>query len=62
MKKISLFYREGTLDNVYRGSLEPKGNGLGVVNFADGRRGSTLTSPPPVIVALLPVDGHQDSP
>jgi len=43
MKKISLFYREGASDKVYHASLEPKGNGW-VVNFAYGRRGSTLTS------------------
>ena len=38
---ITLYYREGTSDKVYQVSLEPAGE-LFVVNFAYGRRGSTL--------------------
>ena len=39
---ITLYYREGPSDKIYQVSLEPKGEGF-VVNFAFGRRGSTLT-------------------
>src|ERR1035441_3657785 len=38
---ISLYYREGSSDKVYHANLDPKGNGW-IVNFAFGRRGSTL--------------------
>ncbi|MFA5033942.1 MAG: DNA ligase [bacterium] len=38
---ISLFYRCGSSDKEYRASIEPK-DGLFVVNFAYGRRNSTL--------------------
>ena len=41
MNQITLYYREGSSDKVYQASLEPKG-GQFVVNFAYGRRGSTL--------------------
>ena len=40
---ITLSYREGSSDKVYQASIEPNG-GLFVVNFAYGRRGSTLTT------------------
>ena len=43
MNSVSLQYREGSSDKVYQASLEPKESGW-VVNFAYGRRGSTLTS------------------
>jgi len=43
MNAVSLYYREGGSDKVYQAALEPKENGW-VVNFAYGRRGSTLTS------------------
>jgi bifunctional non-homologous end joining protein LigD len=36
-----LYYRQGTSDKVYHASIEPEGD-LFVVNFAFGRRGSTL--------------------
>ena len=38
---ITLYYKEGSSDKVYKASVEPSGNGF-VVNFAFGRRGSTL--------------------
>ncbi len=40
----TLYYREGSSDKVYQVALEPAGDGLFVVNFAYGRRGSTLTT------------------
>jgi bifunctional non-homologous end joining protein LigD len=42
-QKISLFYSEGKSDKEYHASLEAKDNGF-IVNFAYGRRGSTLTT------------------
>jgi bifunctional non-homologous end joining protein LigD len=42
-ESTTLYYREGTSDKVYQVSLEPAG-GLFVVNFAYGRRGSTLNT------------------
>ena len=38
---ITLYYREGSSDKTYQASIEPKAGGF-VVNFAFGRRGSTL--------------------
>jgi bifunctional non-homologous end joining protein LigD len=43
MRKVSLYFREGSSDKEYHVQLEPKGSGF-VVNFQYGRRGSTLTS------------------
>jgi bifunctional non-homologous end joining protein LigD len=43
MESITLYYRDGRSDKVYRASIEPKGPGF-VVNFAYGRRGSTMTT------------------
>src|SRR5437867_12102728 len=40
-ERISLYYKEGSSDKEYHASLEPKDDGF-VVNFAYGRRGSTL--------------------
>ena len=40
-QRITLYYREGSSDKVYQASIEPRGE-LFVVNFAFGRRGSTL--------------------
>ncbi|HEY6169293.1 MAG TPA: WGR domain-containing protein [Verrucomicrobiae bacterium] len=40
-KSVSLYFREGSSDKEYHVSLEPGGDGF-VVNFAYGRRGSTL--------------------
>jgi bifunctional non-homologous end joining protein LigD len=40
-KSITLYFREGNSDKVYQASVEPKEAGF-VVNFAFGRRGSTL--------------------
>src|ERR1043165_4146528 len=42
-ERITLYYREGSSDKVYQASIEPKGE-LFVVNFAFGRRGSTLST------------------
>lgn len=41
--QMTLYYREGSSDKVYQAAIEPAG-GLFVVNFAYGRRGSTLTT------------------
>jgi bifunctional non-homologous end joining protein LigD len=40
-KSITLYFRDGGSDKVYQASIEPNGAGF-VVNFAFGRRGSTL--------------------
>jgi bifunctional non-homologous end joining protein LigD len=40
-ESITLYYREGSSDKIYQCSIEPDGD-LFVVNFAYGRRGSTL--------------------
>jgi bifunctional non-homologous end joining protein LigD len=40
-KSITLYFREGSSDKVYQAGIEPKDAGF-VVNFAFGRRGSTL--------------------
>jgi len=42
-QRITLYYREGSSDKVYQASIEPQGE-LFVVNFAFGRRGSTLNT------------------
>jgi bifunctional non-homologous end joining protein LigD len=39
--RITLYYRQGASDKVYQASVEPAGD-LFIVNFAFGRRGSTL--------------------
>src|SRR4051812_19470177 len=38
---ITLYYRQGSSDKEYQASIEPEGEGF-VVNFAYGRRGTTL--------------------
>lgn len=43
MKTTTLYFKEGASDKVYQASIEPKGSGF-VVNFAFGRRGSTLNT------------------
>ncbi len=43
-ERTTLYYREGSSDKVYQVALEPAGDGLFVVNFAYGRRGSTLNT------------------
>ena len=40
-ERITLYYCAGGSDKTYQAAIEPKGNGF-VVNFAFGRRGSTL--------------------
>src|SRR5437879_2072124 len=42
-EQITLYFREGSSDKVYQASIEPRGE-LFVVNFAFGRRGSTLNT------------------
>lgn len=42
-QRVTLYYREGSSDKVYQTSIEPQGEGF-VVNFAYGRRGSTLST------------------
>ena len=41
--RVSLYYREGVSDKVYQAAIEPAGESF-VVNFAYGRRGSTMTT------------------
>jgi len=41
--QVTLYYREGSSDKVYQTSIEPMGDEF-VVNFAYGRRGSTLVT------------------
>ena len=43
MEHITLYFRQGSSDKVYQASIEPK-EGQYVVNFAYGRRGSTLNT------------------
>jgi bifunctional non-homologous end joining protein LigD len=43
MESITLYYRDGRSDKVYQASIEPEQSGF-VVNFAYGRRGSTMTT------------------
>ncbi len=43
MEKITLYYRQGSSDKVYHAGIESKDSGY-VVNFAYGRRGTTLTT------------------
>jgi len=43
LPSIELYYQEGSSDKVYRTAVEAFGDGF-VVNFAYGRRGSTLTA------------------
>ena len=42
-ERVTLYYREGSSDKVYQAAIEPAGH-LFVVNFAYGRRGSTLAT------------------
>jgi predicted DNA-binding WGR domain protein len=42
-ERVTLYYREGSSDKVYQAAIEPRG-GEFVVNFAYGRRGSTMTT------------------
>jgi len=42
-EQVTLYYREGSSDKVYQAAIEPAGD-LFVVNFAYGRRGSTLAT------------------
>ena len=41
MEQVTLYYRQGSSDKIYQASIEPRGNQF-VVNFAYGRRGTTL--------------------
>jgi bifunctional non-homologous end joining protein LigD len=42
-ESVTLYYREGSSDKVYQAAIEPEGESF-VVQFAYGRRGSTLTT------------------
>jgi len=42
-ERVTLYYREGSSDKVYQAAIEPAGDQF-VVNFAYGRRGTTLTT------------------
>ena len=41
--QVTLYYRQGSSDKVYQAAIAPADGGF-VVNFAYGRRGSTLTT------------------
>ena len=43
MENITLYFREGSSDKIYQAAIEPKDDGY-TVNFAYGRRGSTLNT------------------
>lgn len=43
MESITLYYREGSSDKIYHATIEPKEGGF-IVNFAFGRRGTTLNT------------------
>ena len=43
LENITLYYREGSSDKIYQCQIEPAGERF-VVNFAYGRRGSTLNT------------------
>ena len=43
MEQITLYFKEGASDKVYRAAIDPKDGGY-VVAFAYGRRSSTLTT------------------
>jgi len=43
MESITLYYREGSSDKVYQAAIEPQDGGY-VVNFAYGRRGTTMAT------------------
>src|SRR3954470_3518919 len=43
VQSVSLYFREGSSDKVYQCAIEPAGQRF-VVNFAYGRRGSTLNT------------------
>ncbi len=40
--RVTLYYRAGSSDKVYQAAIEPAGDGLFTVQFAFGRRGTTL--------------------
>jgi len=42
-ERVTLYYRQGSSDKVYQAAIEPMGDEF-VVNFAYGRRGSTMTT------------------
>jgi predicted DNA-binding WGR domain protein len=41
-EKVTLYFKQGTSDKVYKASMEAAEGNLCLVNFAYGRRGSTL--------------------
>ncbi len=41
-ESVTLYYKSGNSDKVYQAGIESAGEGLFIVNFAYGRRGSTL--------------------
>lgn len=43
LERVTLYYREGSSDKVYQAAIEPAGERF-VVNFAYGRRGTTLNA------------------
>jgi bifunctional non-homologous end joining protein LigD len=43
-EQITLYFKQGTSDKIYQASIEQVGDDSFVVNFAYGRRGSTLTT------------------
>lgn len=51
MEQITLYFKQGSSDKVYQASIEPHGSKF-VVNFAYGRRGSTLATGAKTAVAV----------
>jgi len=51
MEQTTLYFKQGSSDKIYCATIEPKAGGW-VVNFAYGRRGSTLTSGTKTSVAV----------
>lgn len=56
IESITLYYRSGSSDKVYRAGIEPAGDGKFHVVFAYGRRGSTLNTG---VKTAVPVDPGQ---
>ena len=58
MESTTLYFKEGESDKIYQASLEPRDGGW-VVNFAYGRRGSTLSTGTKTATALSEEDARR---
>ena len=58
MQSTTLYFREGSSDKVYQANLEPRDGGW-IVNFAYGRRGTTLTTGTKTSAPLLKEDARR---